>query len=272
MLTWRPDGKRYLVPKHDGHGRPDDALMIDVGGPTLQVVGTVPLKARTAAYSPDGKSLALAVDREVKLWDPEGEKLRESLPSAGAGLLLLSWSPDGKTLATAGEDNKVYLFDVEAKRILAVCEGHTDMVFSLGWSDGSKTLLSGSPDETRVWDARSGKLLRTIADDGGAFSADGRLVASRGDSAVRIRQTDDGRLLRTILSLRDKQYAAISPDGHFRGSPDVEKEFVYVVQTDDGQETLTPAEFSKRFQWTNDSEKVQISPPASAPKPRAQEK
>jgi hypothetical protein len=132
-------------------------------------------------------------------------------------------------------------------------------VVSLGWADGGKTLISGSASEVCVWDAGSGTLLRTIADDGGAISADGRLIASRGQSAIRIRQTEDGRLLRTIVSLRDKQYAAISPDGHFSGSPDVEQEFVYVVQTDAGQETFAPAEFAKKYGWKNDPSKVKLT-------------
>ena len=36
------------------------------------------------------------------------------------------------------------------------------------------------------------------------------------------------------------------------GSPGVEKEFVYVVQTDTGQETLAPEEFALKYGWKND--------------------
>jgi hypothetical protein len=39
----------------------------------------------------------------------------------------------------------------------------------------------------------------------------------------------------------------------------VQKEFVYVVQTDTGQETLTPEEFSNRYGWKNDPEKVRLA-------------
>ncbi|MCY2991908.1 MAG: hypothetical protein NTY19_29125 [Planctomycetota bacterium] len=40
------------------------------------------------------------------------------------------------------------------------------------------------------------------------------------------------------------------------GSPGVEKEFVYVVQTDAGQETLKPEEFTRKYGWKNDSSKA----------------
>ena len=49
---------------------------------------------------------------------------------------------------------------------------------------------------------------------------------------------------------------AISSDGHYAADFDAEKEIVYVVQTDQGQETLTPEEFSKRYGWKNDPSKV----------------
>ena len=90
-----------------------------------------------------------------------------------------------------------------------------------------------------------------------AFSPDRRLVAFPGQGLIRLRRLDDGRLLRTILSLRDNQWAVLSPEGHFRGSPGVEKELVYVVQTDEGQETLSPAEFAEKYGWKNDPDKVQ---------------
>ena len=59
-------------------------------------------------------------------------------------------------------------------------------------------------------------------------------------------------------SLRDKQYTAISPDGPFSGSPDVKQEFVYVVHTDAGQDTLAPAEFAQKYGWKNDPSKVTL--------------
>jgi hypothetical protein len=122
-----------------------------------------------------------------------------------------------------------------------------------------------------VWDVKAGRLLRRIADDGDAISPDARLVASRGASAIRLRQTEDGKLLRTILWLRGHKYAVLSPDGHFRGTPDVGRELVYVVQTDTGQETLPPADFATRYGWKNDPDNVGLDSHAGTPKPEPQE-
>lgn len=108
-----------------------------------------------------------------------------------------------------------------------------------------------------VWDVASGRLDHAFQADAAAVSPDGQLLATRGQSDVRVHRLADGALDRTLLALRDQQYAAVSPDGHFAGSPDVEQEFVYVALTDDGEQiTLTPAEFEQRFGWQNDPSQV----------------
>ena len=51
----------------------------------------------------------------------------------------------------------------------------------------------------------------------------------------------------------------LSPGGHYRGSPDVERELVVVAVLDDGrQEVLTLAEFADRYGWQNDPDKARL--------------
>ena len=48
----------------------------------------------------------------------------------------------------------------------------------------------------------------------------------------------------------------LSEGGHYRcENPTVEAELVYVVQTEQGQQTLTPPEFAAKYGWKNDPEK-----------------
>ena len=76
---------------------------------------------------------------------------------------------------------------------------------------------------------------------------------------VQISDARTGRLLRSIVGLRDGKYLTLAPDGHYVGSPKIERDIVYVVETDAGQETLTPEEFTQRYGWQNDPPQVQLS-------------
>ena len=60
----------------------------------------------------------------------------------------------------------------------------------------------------------------------------------------------------TIVPLRDNHWLRLTADGHYQGSPKIEDEIVYVLETEAGQETRTPAGFAKRFGWKNDPKPV----------------
>jgi hypothetical protein len=80
-------------------------------------------------------------------------------------------------------------------------------------------------------------------------------VAS-GDHRVAVWDPLAHQLGATLLPLNDGAALAFSPHGHYRGSPGLEKELVYIVRTHHGQETLTPEEFSQRYGWKNDPQKA----------------
>jgi hypothetical protein len=78
---------------------------------------------------------------------------------------------------------------------------------------------------------------------------------------VQLCNTETGERWSTLVALRNDQYLTVSADGHYRGSPQVERHLVYVVQTDHGQETLTPDAFAQRYGWKNDPERVRLTGP-----------
>jgi hypothetical protein len=47
----------------------------------------------------------------------------------------------------------------------------------------------------------------------------------------------------------------------------VERELVYIVETDEGQETLSPETFAAKYGWKNDPSKVTMTPEPSQEQP-----
>lgn len=97
---------------------------------------------------------------------------------------------------------------------------------------------------------------------GGILNRDGTLyVWPEKCGVVRAFDIAHKEFLGTILNLRDDRWLSLTPDGHYRGSPGIEKDLVYVATTDSGEQiTLTPAEFAKRFGWKNDPSQVRLTP------------
>lgn len=72
----------------------------------------LPSNANALSFSPDGKLLAVAEDKDLQLWRVSDGVLIGTFSEHLDSIALVKFSPDGKAIATAGYDNQLYLWQV----------------------------------------------------------------------------------------------------------------------------------------------------------------
>ncbi len=136
----------------------------------------------------------------------------------------VTFSPDGRTLASASTDTTIRLWNARThKQAGTPLTGHTGAVSNVTFSPDGRTLASASADTTiRLWDTRTHKQAgapltgHSSYITGVTFSPDGRTLASAsGDTTVRLWNLRSHKPLGTPLSGHTDVITSVafSPDG-----------------------------------------------------------
>ena len=154
------------------------------------------------AISGDGQRLAVAHPGNVILLNTASGEIVQKLPRAKVDCL--SFSDDGRTLATAGEDGTIQTWDLTSGQVTKTIPGG-DKITALRFGRGGMTLASASGNgSVSLWELETGALRlqlkkHSAAVNAIAFSADGNLLATGGDDrTVIIWETATGKARRTL--------------------------------------------------------------------------
>lgn len=118
-----------------------------------------------------------------------------------ASVNAVTWSPDGKLIASASDDASVQIFHASSGQRTVIYSGHTEEVATVGWSPNGQFIASGGQDGTvQVWQAGTGTETLTYRGhasrvNGASWSRDSRSIASGSeDRNVQVWNASNGSL------------------------------------------------------------------------------
>jgi Tol biopolymer transport system component len=201
-LAYHPDGKRLFA------GSYQKVTILDPGSREVQGQQEgFSGKITALAVSPDGKYLAVtagtpgtpamihlyAIPNAGQSWPTS-----TNIVKAHADIIQhLTFSPDGKILASASYDKQVKFWDPAGGKLLNTLTEHSDSVYGITFSPDGKLFASAAADRAvKVWQTAGTKLLYTLGESTDwvyaiAWSPDGKHLAAAGvDKSIRVWKAD----------------------------------------------------------------------------------
>jgi WD40 repeat protein len=192
-------------------------------------------RALAVAFRPDGQEIAsVGADRAIRTWDPlqtspdpgpvrslDLRLLGEKVPRYDADYFAVTYSPDGRQIATANTAGTVLILDA-AGRPLHVLTGHgAGPIRGLAYRpDGRQLASAGWDRRVMIWDVKSGKKVLSLDNhtepvNAVAYAPDGRWLASAAnDQTIRIWDAETGAEMRVVRGHTSGVCGlAVSPDG-----------------------------------------------------------
>lgn len=252
-LAFAPDGRTLACGGDDEHAI--HLLMAATG----ETTGTLDGRGHKLVYSHDGRSLASwdrARTSEVCVWDVVAVEKRRVL-SCGrdrAGWVTsFAFSTDGRTVATAGRDQTIRLWDLPTGQARVLTNAASNNPFVAFEPEGN-VLIEAGDRRVRFWDPTTGKAARPPVEapdmtlnlifDACRLSADGHRIASATSTTIGVWDLRTGRAIGPtgappgyVVSI------AFAPDGQTLGLIASAGEFLFVTQLYDARTGRHRGEF-----------------------------
>ncbi len=182
--------------------------------------GTISESDRAVDFSRDGRYLAVASDIGVWVYEMATSRVLALLPAEDRAYSV-SFSPDGTTLASALNNGRIELWQVNTGARIGTLDRQSLWVPSVVFSSDGATLASGSGDGTvLLWDVSSQAEIAVLEGHTSrvrsvAFTPDGTMLASGSDDeTIKLWDVSSRAEIATIEGHRQEvRSVAFSPGG-----------------------------------------------------------
>ncbi len=236
--TFSPDGGRLAAISPNGVAR-----IWDAGSGTEQLSFHVTTNQKATGWSPlilffpDGQRILTSGNEQAKVWNATNGAELLSLSGKVVSVAAIAISPDGRRIATGGDDATLRLWDAASGRELYTCKGHYGGIVSAAFSpDGRRVATAGADDvgsdtAVRVWDVGQREGIPLPWDEEPRnlvrHSPNGiHVVAAGTNGAVKVLEAATGKVLLSLETetkrKRRNGFYGFSPDGlkMVTGGPD----------------------------------------------------
>ena len=208
-LAFSPDGRQLIAGGHNAELSIWDVATGRLDRPPIVHPGRI----QSIAVCKIHKTIATACENAIRIWDLHTGECLQTLDAHLLPVIPVTFSPDGRYLASGSMDKTVKLWDTTTWQCLQTLTGHQSWAISLAFSPVRVThldrtdyqLVSGSCDRlVKRWDLATGQCIQTYVGHTNwvlsiGYSQDGtKIFSASEDETIQIWEIDRCEPLQTL--------------------------------------------------------------------------